>query len=95
MMHDLCNVRKGYMVFNFVSHKPTFSMIVIRRRGIIICFQPVEICPWRPQILKITANCATMADDTGHSFLSTENRKSRPTIGQTLRFCEGLGGKIV
>jgi hypothetical protein len=100
MMQGLCKVRKCYMVFNFVSHKPTFSMTVIRLQGIIVCFQPVEIQYFLAattfERLQRGANgCATMADDTEHSFLSTENRKSRPVIRQTLRFCGALRGKVV
>jgi hypothetical protein len=41
MMHGLCDVRKGYMMFNFASHKAALSMIVIRRQEMIICYQPV------------------------------------------------------
>ena len=52
MLHGLCKVRKGYMLFNFVSHKPRFSRTVIRRQEIIFCFHPVEIHSWRPQLFK-------------------------------------------
>jgi hypothetical protein len=46
------HVRRGYMVLNFVSHKHTLSMIVIRRQGIIIFFQPFEGYSLRPQLYK-------------------------------------------
>jgi hypothetical protein len=67
MMHGFWNVRKCYVVFNFVSHTPTLSRIVIRSQGIFTCYQLVvghNFIKWH----RGSNSCATLAEETEHSF---------------------------